>query len=112
MAIHFFRSTSEAYDLTQTDDKYRSGDILIVRSERVVGVLANVAWPTAVTEKSGAFGQIIRGQREDFLGDDDTDWETVAGFFEAERQAMKRGFKLRDHSSGRDAEEAESVDRY
>lgn len=45
--IHYFDSTSEAYGASQCDDDIKDGDLLIVKSEMVYGVLVG-AWPTAV----------------------------------------------------------------
>jgi hypothetical protein len=51
---HRFDSTSDAYDASQTDESISNGDVLVVESERVVGVLVD-AWPVAVTPERGAF---------------------------------------------------------
>jgi hypothetical protein len=51
---HRFNSTSDAYDASQTDDSISHGDVLVVESEHVVGVLVD-AWPVAVTPERGAF---------------------------------------------------------
>jgi hypothetical protein len=45
---HRFDSTGDAYDASQTDESISNGDVLVVESERVVGVLVD-AWPVAVT---------------------------------------------------------------
>lgn len=52
--VHTFKSTAEAYDASQSDDEIRDGDVLVGRSEAVVGVLVG-AWPTAVTARHGSF---------------------------------------------------------
>lgn len=52
--IHEFRSTGQAYDALQCDDTIRNGDVLVVRSERVIGI-ALEAWPVAITPEHGAF---------------------------------------------------------
>jgi hypothetical protein len=52
--VHTFGSTGEAYDASQCDDNIENGDVLIVPSERVAGVLVE-AWPVAVTEQFGKF---------------------------------------------------------
>lgn len=52
--VHEFDSTIEAYGASQTDDTIVDGDVLVVRSEQVVGILLE-AWPTAVTVAQGAF---------------------------------------------------------
>jgi hypothetical protein len=53
-------STGEAYDLTQTDDTIKDGDVLIVGSEGVVGVMVG-AWPTAATKAHGQFHGLADG---------------------------------------------------
>ncbi len=51
---HFFASTEEAYSRTQTDPEINDGDILVIKNEKVVGVLVQ-AWPVAVTLAHGEF---------------------------------------------------------
>lgn len=52
MATHHFDSTEECYDSTQTDDDITFNDLLVVETEKVVGVLCS-AWPVAVTAAHG-----------------------------------------------------------
>jgi hypothetical protein len=54
MNVWHFASTGEAYDATQTDERIKDGDVLVVASEEVVGFLLQ-AWPVAVTEARGHF---------------------------------------------------------
>jgi hypothetical protein len=59
--IHTFTTNSgRAYDLTQTDRRFKHGDVLVIPSEGVVGVL-NHAWPTAVTVESGSLDRLVEG---------------------------------------------------
>src|SRR2546430_9004084 len=68
ITVHFFTSTEEAYDRSQTGyyldgDEERAvsvadGDILYVPSERVVGIMVQ-AWPLAVTEQRGEFHRFM-----------------------------------------------------
>jgi hypothetical protein len=51
---HFFTHSGEAYDASQCDDRIKSGDLLIVPEEKVVGFLF-LAWPIAVTQDAGVF---------------------------------------------------------
>jgi hypothetical protein len=51
LAIHKFDTTGEAYDATQCDENVKKGDILIVESEKVVGIA--YTWPVAITEAHG-----------------------------------------------------------
>ena len=71
MAQHTFDSTSGAYDATQCDDTIRNGDILLVESERVVGLAAT--WPVAVTVEHGSLhtlrdGRHLQAQGPDLVG--------------------------------------------
>lgn len=56
--VHRFTDTDTAYDVTQSEERHhmgiRDGDVLVVESEGVVGVLAN-NWPIALTEAHGRF---------------------------------------------------------
>jgi hypothetical protein len=53
MKIHVFRSTGEAYDACNCDDNVKTGDILIVPSEGVVGIADT--WPFSITPNRGKF---------------------------------------------------------
>lgn len=56
--VHRFDDTDTAYDITQTEEGVHrgicDGDVLVVESEGVVGVLTN-SWPVALTEVHGQF---------------------------------------------------------
>lgn len=52
--VHVFGSTGAAYDASQTSEEISDGDVLVVESERVVGIMVE-AWPIAVTRQSGEF---------------------------------------------------------
>lgn len=63
-AVHRFDSTREAYDATQCREDIRDGDLLVVASEQVVGLL-DEAWPVAFTEAHGEFhGPLAVAPRE------------------------------------------------
>lgn len=51
-------SSGEAYDLTQTSDVIKSGHVLVVPSESLVGVMV-AAWPCSVTADHGAFHRAV-----------------------------------------------------
>ena len=51
MQLHFFESTTEAYASVQCDESVRTGDLLVIASERVVGIAT--AWPVAVSKEHG-----------------------------------------------------------
>jgi hypothetical protein len=77
---HFFASTEEAYGRTQTDDAIIDGDLLIIPSERVIGILTE-AWPIAITP---AFGD-LHTMRDD--------WDSIEGgryheIYQAARKVM------------------------
>lgn len=73
MAIHVFDSTGEAYDACQTgltfrydeekglvvETKVETGDVLVIPSERVVGVCDT--WPVAVTANYGKLHATAEG---------------------------------------------------
>jgi|GEM_PF-1428119 hypothetical protein len=52
MKRHIFESTKAAYNATMIGEEVSIGDILIIPSEKVVGVA--YAWPFALTEDTGA----------------------------------------------------------
>lgn len=54
IGVWFFTSTGEAYDVSQCDDRINDGDLLVVPTERVAGVLVK-AWPVAATPEAGKF---------------------------------------------------------
>ena len=58
---HEFESTGEGYDALQCDENIKDGDILIVPSEKVVGIAVE-AWPVAITAERGEFAQLLPGR--------------------------------------------------
>lgn len=63
--VHHFNSTADAYDWSnvgETPDgvKINDGDVLVVESEGVVGILHR-AWPVAVTKVHGSFHTLAKG---------------------------------------------------
>src|SRR5262245_66200262 len=60
VTIHYFDSTGEAYNASQTRDEIKGGDVLVVVPEGVVGIMVG-AWPTAVTETTGEFHGLAEG---------------------------------------------------
>jgi hypothetical protein len=58
---HTFDSSGAAYDASQCDDRIKDGDLLVVPSEKLVGILYEVAYPVAVTKDIGVFGHFIDG---------------------------------------------------
>ncbi|MBK8631777.1 MAG: hypothetical protein IPN84_16785 [Sphingomonadales bacterium] len=87
-----FASSGNAYDATQTDAAISRGAILLIASERIVG-LADT-WPIAVTQAHGALHQIAPGRFADLgalvaeFGISESD------FLEAAQLARELGFAL------------------
>src|SRR5262245_42411728 len=59
-STHYFDSTGEAYNASQTRDEITGGDVLVVVPEGVVGIMVG-AWPTAVTVTTGEFHGLAEG---------------------------------------------------
>lgn len=66
MKIHIFDSSSDAYNLTQCEEKIGNGDILIVPAENVFGFLMK-AWPVATSEEVGNFHSWPSGQEKGWI---------------------------------------------
>lgn len=49
-----YHDSGEVYNLTQTDESIKSGDVLVLEGEEIVGIL-DKAWPVAITVKHGEF---------------------------------------------------------
>jgi hypothetical protein len=58
VTAHSFDTTGDAYDRTQCDDRIRHGDVLVIESESVVGILVE-AWPVAITAEHGEFHTVL-----------------------------------------------------
>ena len=56
MHVHYFESTGRAYDATQCDETIRTGDILVIESEGVVGIADT--WPFAITAETGKLHEV------------------------------------------------------
>ena len=50
--VHEFETSGQAYNRVQTEDWIKNGDVLVIPSEKVVGI-AFSAWPAAVTKARG-----------------------------------------------------------
>jgi hypothetical protein len=57
--VHHFASTGEAYDATQCDENIKNGDVLVIASERVVGIADT--WPFAITKEFGKLHALEEG---------------------------------------------------
>ena len=60
MTTHHFSTTGDAYDACQCGAEIKSGDTLVVASERVVGVACT--WPFAATAELG----VVHGNQPQF----------------------------------------------
>lgn len=84
--VHKFESTAEAYDACQCDDDIKTGDVLVIASEGVVGIADT--WPIAVTAERGQ----LHGARDwqataDHLGG----WASIIA---AKKTARRLGFTV------------------
>mgnify|MGYP003631587685 CR=1 FL=1 len=55
--IHTFSDTGEAYDACQCDDAIKTGDLLVIDREHVVGIADT--WPLAATPNAGALHALL-----------------------------------------------------
>lgn len=49
--IYAFETSGDAYDATQTDERIANGDILLILTEKIVGIA--YTWPYAITANCG-----------------------------------------------------------
>ena len=94
--IHRFDSTGEAYDACQCDERIKTGDVLIIESERVVGIADT--WPVAVTVEYGNLHITCEGVTVEEYGYNrqDRGEEWPAGCVEAAKaEAARLGYAVR-----------------
>ena len=96
MKVHVFRTTGQAYDACNCSDEVSIGDVIVIESEKVVGV--SDAWPLAVTKERGSLHQLlpgfkIEGLKEDTIQSRDAD-KIIAGWYEARLIAKFLGYEL------------------
>ncbi|UIX33561.1 hypothetical protein [Streptomyces sp. GQFP] len=84
---HHFTSTETAYNHTQTRYDIRDGDVLVVFSEQVVGILVS-AYPAAITKENGHLHTLTAPAREI------EDGAYAASAEAAEQAARSYGFPL------------------
>ena len=60
MTVHFFPESGLAYAACQCDESITKGDLLIIESERVIGVADT--WPIAVSREHGALHCLSNGE--------------------------------------------------
>lgn len=63
--VREYATTGDAYDAVQTDPEVRKGDILLIRSEGVVGIADT--WPVAITHECGELHHVKHGEALDYL---------------------------------------------
>lgn len=97
MKIWSFDNTGDAYDATQCDSEIRKGDVILVLSERVVG-LADT-WPVAISEACGHLHKANEGQTGKYLLENEMDHNLP----EAMKLATSLGFELVDELRGKAA---------
>ena len=74
--IHKYSSTGSAYDACQCDESVKTGDILLIESERVVGLA--MTWPVAVTEEYGHLHTVADGYSLDGMAEFTTEQVAAA----------------------------------
>lgn len=65
MNVHQFGDTGQAYDACQCCDFIKDGDLLVIESERVVGVADT--WPFAVTKACGKLHEVLPNTTDEEL---------------------------------------------
>lgn len=88
MKIWTFQNSGEAYDTIQCDDEINKGDIVLIPSEKIVGIAD--ACPIAITSENGEFHQAIEGELAGYLLEKEIDHHLS----EAITMAAQFGFDL------------------
>ena len=73
-----FANSGDAYDMTQCDDDLKTGDVLLIPSEKVVGI--SDCWPFALTKEKGQLHGVKKGYKIEncFKCDIDEDYKRKA----------------------------------
>ena len=66
-----FANSGDAYDMTQCDEDLKTGDVLLIPSEKVVGI--TYTWPLAITKEMGPLHGVEEGHKIEDLLPSDTD---------------------------------------
>ena len=66
-----FANSGDAYDMTQCDEDLKTGDVLLIPSEKVVGITNT--WPLAITKEMGQLHGVEEGHKIEDLLPSDTD---------------------------------------
>ena len=64
--IYHFDNSRQAYERAQTDGDINDGDVLIIESEKIVGLVGD--FPLAVTESTGVLHALADGETFEKLG--------------------------------------------
>jgi hypothetical protein len=88
-----FESSGDAYDATQCDNSIQCGDLLVVKTEAIVGLAWT--WPIAVTVASGELHSIVSDPEFTAAVIADTGW-TQAQIRDAVSKADELGFPVED----------------
>ena len=103
--VHEFETSGQAYNRVQTEDWIKAGDVLVIPSEKVVGI-AFSAWPAAVTKARGHLHGFTDPTNPPAGESYDTPEEVAAwaeGWAKAREVAQEKGWPLA--TSGDDYED-------
>ena len=89
--VHYFHDDSEAYGASQCRDDIRDGDVLVIESEPIIGILVEM-WPSAVTAETGEFHDMVADFRTF------KDGRYAASVDVAEQAARDAGYALAEHA--------------
>jgi hypothetical protein len=88
---HYFETSGHAYNASQCDENIQTGDLLIILSEKVIGIADT--WPFAVTKAHGKLHTTTKPIEEllaeDFFSWQDNTNEERAIFIYAVREALE-----------------------
>lgn len=96
MKVHTFISTASAKNQCQCNDEIKTGDVLVIVNERVVGVA--YTWPIAVTCEYGALYTLKPGSSPEQWASDPEfgNPALLEGAREAVKEARARGYEIFD----------------
>ena len=91
--VHEHEDSREAYGACQTDDDHEDGDVLVIESEQVVGIVGT--WPCAITVKRGKLEQAKQNWRtDDLMINNVYDFGRDARRAEMHEQNIREGYRL------------------
>ena len=89
-SVHWFESSGRAYDACQCSDAIKDGDVLVVESERVVGIAHT--WPVAVTVANGELHRLAAETTAESWANGNA--ALRHGFADARKVARRLGYGL------------------